>query len=186
MSVRIQAVELLPWLIDLAHAPEMAQEQDDVYHYQYGMIKERYLSDILRAIGYLARILLDRKRADEASLAIAFLGERYATLRPDEERSIIVGLTTGLGYIGDWEPILTHLGPGEPWMHQAAQNVFEYWVPTPLKKTSTKKQREEGAIWIARRLRDRLDLAPQVRSTLERIKDGLEMQLGRHIQVEDV
>ncbi len=30
------------------------------------------------------------------------------------------------------------------------------------------------------------DLAPEIRSTLERIKDSLETQLGRHIQVGDV
>jgi hypothetical protein len=71
-------------------------------------------------------------------------------------------------------------------MHKAAQNVFEYWVPTPLNDASAKKQQEEAAIWIARRLRDHSDLAPQVRSTMERIKDGLETKLGRHVQADDV
>ncbi|HEX9131365.1 MAG TPA: hypothetical protein VF844_03640 [Ktedonobacteraceae bacterium] len=71
-------------------------------------------------------------------------------------------------------------------MHDTAQNVFEYWVPTSLNDASAKKQQEEAVIWIARRLRDHSDLAPQVRSTLERIKDSLETQLGRHIQADEV
>lgn len=184
-SVFVHAVDLLPWLICLTDAPEMVKVEFR-YSITYGAINESQLSFILRAIGYLTRVLLNDKRAEEAKPAVAFLRERYAALQPDEERSIVVGLTTGLGYLGDWEPILIHLGPGELWMHQAAQNVFEYWVPTPLNKASAKKQREEAAIWIARRLRDCSDLSPQARSTLERIKNDLETQLGRHIQLDDV
>jgi hypothetical protein len=115
---------------------------------------------------------------------VAFLHDRYAALQQDDDRSIVVGVTTGLGYIGEWQPILIHLGPEEPWMHEAAKNVFRHWVPTPLSDASEEKQLSQAAAWIARRLRDRSDLSPQVRSTLEQIKDELEIRLGRHIRID--
>jgi len=88
------------------------------------------------------------------------LHARATTLADAEHRSIVVGCTTALGYLGEWEPILTHLGPGEPWMHDAAGNVFEHWVSKDL------SERERAARWIAHRLRTHRDLAPEVRSTL--------------------
>ena len=185
-SVKANAVELISWLIHIAQMPEMVKNQETTFNSQYGIIKELFLAKILSAIGYLARVLLDKKRMDEATPPVAFLRERYAALQSDEEPSIIYGLIIGLGYLGDWEPILTHLAAGKLWMHKAAQNAIKFWVPTPLNKASVKKQREEAAIWIARRLRDRSDLSPQGRTTLERIKDGLETQLGRRIQAEDL
>ena len=127
-------------------------------------------------------MLVNDKRPEEAQAAVAWLRGRYAALKPDEERSIVVGLCTGLGYLGEWEPLLTHLGPGEPWMHKAAENVFEHWVPTPLDGAPEQAQREAAARWIVRRLSTDHTLAPEVRSTLEGIKDKLETKLGRHIQ----
>jgi hypothetical protein len=108
------------------------------------------------------------------------LSQRYASLRPDEDRSIVVGLTTALGFLGDWEPILTHLGAGEPWMHQAAWNVSENWVPGPLAQ-EPEGERERAVRWINRRLRAETDLPKEVRTTLSRIKDSLESKIGRHI-----
>ena len=94
-------------------------------------------------------------------------------------RSIIVGLLTALGYLGDWEPILTQLGPGEPWLHDAARNVFEHWVPGPLAEDPD-GERQRAAEWITQRLR-RPDLPAEVRSTLHQIKADLEQELGHHI-----
>ena len=101
-------------------------------------------------------------------------------LDPHEHRSIVAGLTTALGYLGDWEPILTHLSPGEPWLHRAGVNVFDKWVPGPLAAEPANEQ-ERAARWILRRLRDNPNLPAQVRSTLNQIKDRLEIKLGRHI-----
>jgi hypothetical protein len=92
----------------------------------------------------------------------------------------VVGLTTALGFLGDWEPILTHLSAGEPWMHEAAQNVFENWVPGPLAR-EPEGERERAVHWINRRLRANPELPTAVRSTLSRIKDSLESKIGRHI-----
>ncbi len=94
-------------------------------------------------------------------------------------RSIAVGLVTALGYLGDWEPILTQLGPGEPWLHKAARNVFEHWVPGPLAENPD-GERQRAAEWITQRLR-RADLPAEVRSTLNQIKADLEQKLGHHI-----
>ena len=96
------------------------------------------------------------------------------------DRSIIIGLVTGLGYLGDWQPILEQLGPGEPWLHEAAKNVFAHWVPGPLAK-SPDQERERAAVWIAHRLH-RGGLSPEVRSTLQEILADLEQKLGRHIR----
>jgi Ternary complex associated domain 9 len=206
-AVTSKAVSLLPWLVNLARNSEMAETKTATYDPRYGAYEECFLANILRAIGYLARVLLDQHDTKAGKTEMDFfhtyyaslesneelsnivglttgirsLYARYASLEPNEERSIIVGLTTGLGYLGGWEPILTHLGSGEPWMHQAAMNVFSYWFPSPLKIASAEKQHEEAVIWIIRRLQNRSDLAPQVRSTLEQIKERLEWRLGRYV-----
>ncbi len=52
---------------------------------------------------------------------------------------------------------------------------------TPLDAAPAGEQREAAARWVARRLRDEPGLAPQVRSTLLRVKDVLEGQIGRHV-----
>lgn len=180
-SIEVHAFDLLPCVIKVASTSEISDNQDNLYHLRFGRITEPCLSNILRAIGYLARLLLDEKRGEEAAPGVAHLRERYAAVAPDENRSVVVGLTTGLGYLGDWDPILTHLGPGEPWMHEAAFNIFKHWFPTPLDKASSEEQLEKAARWIARRLRDFPFLPPEVRSTLERCKDTLETKLGRHV-----
>lgn len=184
-SVKVQAVNLLPWLIDTALEVEKTGSQITSYSSLYGTITELDVDKMMQAIGYLARVLLDKKQADEARPAVAFLRERYAALTQDDERYILVSLTTGLGYIGDWQPILTQLGSEEPWMHDAAKNVFQHWVPTPLSSASDATQLEDAAIWITRRLRDNADLSPQARSTLEHIKEQLETKLGRHIPIDN-
>jgi len=124
VSVITKREDLLPWLMHLDSTATMASDGDELYASQYGLRWERYLTMILRAIGYLARFLLDEKREVEAQPAVTFLHDRYMALQQDEDRDIVIGLTTGLGLLGNWKPILTHLGPGEPWMHEAALNVF--------------------------------------------------------------
>ena len=155
-------------------------EKAQGWHYRYGPIIERRTADVIRSIGCLTRRLLDTERPAEAEASITYLDQKYASLRPDEDRSIVVGLTTALGFLGDWEPILTHLGAGEPWMHVAARNVFEKWMPGPLVR-EPEGERERAVRWINLRLRANPDLPTEVRSTLSRIKDSLESWIGRHI-----
>jgi len=178
-AVNVETTALIPWLLTVVDSLSL----NDVYetwHDTYGRIEERYRADVLRAIGCLARMLFDKNRGTEAQPAATYLRRQYASLKPDEDRSIVVGLTTALGYLGEWDPILTHLGPGEPWMHRAAVNVFNYWVPGPLAPKPAKEQ-ERAARWILSRLRDDPNLPAQVRSTLTQIKDLLETKLGRHL-----
>ena len=162
-AVRSHAVTLLGWLLKTADSPELAEQQYDTFHSTYGLVQERYLADFLRPIGYLTRRLLDDKKPDEAQAGVEFLEyrkrnwlvekdysapESQATSVPD--RSIVVRLVTALGYLGDWEPILCQLGPGEPWLHRAARNVFERWVPGPLAENPD-GERQRAAEWITQR-----------------------------------
>lgn len=124
--------------------------------------------------------------------AIADLRQRYAELKrqlaagEESHHSIIHSLTVALGYLGEWEPILTHLGPGEPWQHQAAKNVFEHWVPGTAEVISPRDpegEPERAAQWIAHRLNDcDRDLSPEVRNTYAEILEKLEEKLGRHVR----
>ncbi len=179
-SAQLRATGLLPRLLDWANRPEIARSEIRIYHDKFGQLHERRLADVLRVIGYLARLLLDSDHAAGAADAVAFLHERAATLADAEDRSIVVGCTTALGYLGEWEPILTHLGPGEPWMHEAAHNVFKYWVVKDL------SERERAARWIVHRLVQHQDLAPEVRSTLGKLLERLERDIGRHVGAEEV
>ncbi len=174
-SAKLWATGLLPQLLIWAEQSELASSERTSHSYKFGLHRERYLAYILPAIGYLARQLLDGDHAADAADAVALLHARAATLASAEHRSIVVGCTTALGYLGEWEPILTSLGPGEPWMHEAAHNVFEHWVS---RDTS---ERERAARWIAGRLRHHRGLAPEVRSTLGQLLERLEEEIGRHV-----
>lgn len=179
-SAKLHATWLLPQLLTWAHEPKLASLGETYYSSVFGQICERYLADVLRAMGYLARLLHDSDHGADAAAAVALLLARASTLA-GAERSIVAGCTTALGYLGEWEPILTYLGPGEPWLHRAAHNVFEYWV------SRDPSERERAARWIAGRLRNHRDLAPEVRSTLGQLLDQLEGEIGRHVgaEVED-
>jgi hypothetical protein len=178
-STELQATGLLPKLLTWANRPELASLECKISHSQFGQYYERRIAAVLRAIGYLARLLLDSDHPADATDAVAFLHARATTLADAEDRSIVVGCTTALGYLGEWEPILTHLGPGEPWMDEAADNVFKHWVSKDL------TERERAARWIARRLRTHHDLEPEVRSTLGTLLERLEREIGRHVGAEE-
>lgn len=180
-AVKVNAVNLLPWLLQVSTSTKLREGTDTSFHTVFGVLSERLLADVLRAIGYLARRLRDDDRVEETTAAAAALEKEYAAISSDTDRSIVVGVTTALGYLGQWEPILTHLGPGEPWMHEAAQSVFRYWVAKPPEGTP---ERERAARWIVRRLDHDPALDPQVRSTLETIKERLERDVGYHVTSE--
>ncbi|MBC8112986.1 MAG: hypothetical protein H7062_01285, partial [Candidatus Saccharimonas sp.] len=211
--VECHAVTLLDWLVETATAPELAERGEPDFHFAYGLFVERYLAAFLRSIGYLTRRLFDDQQTAAAQPGIEALRRHQAAWLPvtddsmpspqtptptaDSEpgagphRSIIIGLVTALGYLGDWEPLLTQLGSGEPWLHEAAQNVFKHWVPGPLSGSrgeletdltapTADGERERAALWMVQRLR-RTDLPAEARSTLLTIKADLEQKLGRHI-----
>jgi hypothetical protein len=180
-AVSLQTTDLLPQFVEWANSSRLAILTDTVYDAYFGVSTQSLLSDVLRAIGCLSRLLHENDRPDDAEDAIALLNARAADLPQEEDRSLVAGLTTALGYLGEWEPLLTYLGPGEPWMHEASHNVFRYWVPKPPDGLG---ERERAARWIVRRL-DRDELAPEVRSTLGQLLDRLEREIGYHVRLED-
>ena len=201
-AVTAGVVSLLPWLARTADLPETTKHECLTWHWVHGSIVERDLASFLRSIGFLTRQLLNDNQLAAAQPGIEALEKRRPLLasrtafpgRPESDspgleahraddvpdRSIIIGLVTGLGYLGDWQPLLEQLGPGEPWLHQAAKNVFANWVPGPLAKPPD-QERECAAVWIANRLH-RGGLSPEVRSTLQEILADLEQNLGHHIR----
>jgi hypothetical protein len=167
----VRFAELIPWLLEIAEL-ETLKAEVRINDAQYGRLIEVIRATVMRALGYLARVSINDNHPAEAEAAASYLRGQYASRKQDDHRSIVVGLTTALGYLGEWEPILTNLGAGEPWMHVAAENVFKHWVAA--------EEIERAARWIVRRLREP-ELPQEVRSTLSKIKDQLEAKLGRHI-----
>jgi hypothetical protein len=169
-AAEVAAVGLLPWLLDIVDAPGLAETFTN-YDDTFVPYQESDRAAVLEAIGYLARRLgqPDSAIVDRATLTLRrFTG--------DEDRSTAVGAVTGLGYLGDWKVVLRALGPGEPWLHVVAQNVCQHWVPAEDLESATR--------WITCRLRDEPELHPDVRSTLERVKESNERQLGHHVPCE--
>jgi hypothetical protein len=167
-------------MIRTAESLDISESGDTLFDDTYGVIEKSSISYHLPCIGYLARSLLDQGNNAEGQAGVDYLRRRLQAQTPDTNRDASFALATGLGLLGEWEPILTHLGPGEPWVHDTAQNVFRHWVPGPLAE-DPQSEAERAACWIARRLWFRGDLAPDVRSTLETILDSLERTLGRRI-----
>lgn len=165
-AAQVDAVDLLPWVLEIVDAPGLARKYRD-HDDTFGPYEESVRAAVLQAIGYLARLGHPNS---------AFVDRAVLTLRrftSDEDRSTAVGAITGLGYLGDWKAVLRALGPGEPWLHEVAQNLWPHWVPT--------EEHESATRWITCRLRDEPELHPNVRSTLQQVKDTNERQLGRHV-----
>lgn len=198
-AAAVRAVNILPGILQLSDERRMFELVVENWSPDFGRIEERMIADVYRAIGYLAREVLDRvgktpAAADAARELQSRLADWSKTKRivdadADAEdastinRSILVGLITGLAYLGEWKPILKNLRAGERWVHIAALNAFEFWVPGPLAARPSEEY-QEAAIWITRHL-EKDDLAPEVRSTLYEIKARLERKLGHHTWLDD-
>jgi hypothetical protein len=178
-AAKVVAVPLLPRLLHLVQT--MPAEFFTAWHYSYGNHDEQYASDILRAAGFLARQAFMTDQSDVGQLCSEELHRMYGEVDADTDRSRLVGLVTGLGFIGAWEPILSHLGPDEPWMHAAVRNLVlnlpPWWQAPDLTA-------EYGRIarWLAIALTDGRTLDPAVRSTYEKLKDEVEQRLGYHVR----
>lgn len=177
-AVKIHATELLPWLISLSKNPELIDCQMHYSHERFGEFNDCYLATVYRSIGYLAQVLA--KEGKDAEFAIVHLENQFNSITPNTSRNVIVGLATALGYLGKWEPILSHLNPPvkarpELWMHEAAENIFRYWIPGT---SESGKEKGRAGRWIGNHLRKNPVLAPEVRSVLEHIKEIIELELG--------
>lgn len=168
------AFELLPWLIKVVKTTSRWEDGTiDYYYHSYEKIPESWLGMIIRAIGYLARLLYDNNRAEEAKSAVDFLHEYYQNLSDDTDRRIVIGLSTALGFLGKWEPILKNLGPGEPWVHESARNIFKNWLSL--------NERIDAALWIIQYLKEHPGLPGEVRSTFQQFKKDVENEIGMYI-----
>lgn len=194
-AVATRATELLPWLLRVAEDPRLVRETTVIRSTEYGLSKEPYLAHVVRAIGYLATeamgraaelntllrpIGIDIEQSDRelrrGRAAMKWLLQRYhRRARKKDPPEITRALATALGYVGIWEPLLTHLGAGHPWMHDAALNVFDFWVPKPPMGAA---ERERALEWINGRLRN--NLSPSVRTTLGKLREKVAISLGHY------
>lgn len=146
--------------------------------WNYGAVDLADLAQPINALGQLGRIAYDNQDTKPAQRAHDVLRQFDCTgAHPSVERARLVGL----GYLGDWMPLLSALGSDDPVLHGAAQNVINYWVPGPFTPAGYREP-EQIAGWIAGQLaRPEGELTAGQRSTLSSIKEQLEAQLGRYV-----
>ena len=132
----------------------------------YGLIEVAATADALAAIGYLARLSADTGSTGGAIEAAHRLLRGFDL--PGAHPSVAVGRLTGLGYLGDWQPVLDAL-EADPRMPAIARHTLELWVP------------DAGQASVARWILDRLagpSLPPGIRSALLDLKRYAEERTG--------
>jgi hypothetical protein len=132
---------------------------------------------MLSALGYLGKTAYKKDKA-AAERAHTFLRQfNPAGGHPSVTRAKLVGL----GYLGDWLPLLSALDTEDPILHSAARNTIELWVPGPFTPDGYRDP-EQIANWVAGQLA-RPDPHPTStrRSTLSSIKEELQSRLGRYV-----
>jgi hypothetical protein len=168
-------VELLPYVISVARSETNRTTLVEHANSGYGLLTVTLASHAVSAVGYLGRLSADNGRGD-AFAAYRLLHDLDTSgLHPSLERARQVGL----GFLGHWQTILERLTPNDPVHRDAAENIVAHWVPGPC--TPLDQGPAEIARWIDRRLTERPDLDPWVRSVLERIKVGLEATVGQYV-----
>ncbi|WP_405827153.1 hypothetical protein [Streptomyces sp. NBC_00105] len=95
---------------------------------------------------------------------------------PSLERARLIAL----GFLGDWEEILTALRPGDSVMHQAAVNLTAHWLPEPGTHGGGSPQ-GEIVEWVRDRLRAQ-DLPAETRAVLSHIRDTAEFTMRRYVR----
>lgn len=146
-----------------------------------GLIEVAPAADALAAIGYLGRLTADTDGP------AAITGEAtYQLLRGFDgsggHPSVPVGRLIGLGYLGDWRPVLDALGTNRR-MPAIARHTIELWVPGPHSPEGQARQ-ESVASWMAGRLAEP-GLAPDARSALLDLKRSVEERVGRLVPCPD-
>jgi hypothetical protein len=171
------ASSLLPWMLNIAQERSRRSEDITYSHQRFGEIKERRLAIVYRAIGQLGQTLAADKPA-EARKALAGLQKALISLQDENlsglDLTLVDGAATGLAYLGDWQPLLSHLARrGSPWLCEAARNTFANWVPGAFAPNDDSRRASE---WIVARLRNQADLTRDVKATLESIDRKLRSQ----------
>lgn len=172
-AVKSHTSELLPCLVTVVKNTSFWEDGTiKYYHWSYKTIEESWLAMIIRAIGYLARLLRDNNRTEEAKPAVELLHNQYHNLSKNTNRQIVIGLSTALGFLGEWKPILENLKPGEPWIHETARNIFNEWLPL--------SERIKATNWIIQQLKE-CNLEADVRSTFMKLKGDFEGEIKHYI-----
>lgn len=176
-----EATVLLPWLVEMAQKRQLADREVEWYLPDIGQFTELHRANIIRSIGYMSRIAMDRGDWADAETATEFLRRLETEMIPGTDSRIVNSVATALAFLGEWQPIFNALRPGEPWMFTAASNLFRHWIQEP---PGGVRQRYEAALWIARHLQGKSDLDPEVASALLDVKSDIEKSLGHVIDVD--
>jgi hypothetical protein len=143
----------------------------------YGLIEVAPAADALAAIGYLGRLIADTDSTTAIAGGAAEAAHRL--LRgfdlPGTHPSVPVGRLIGLGYLGDWQPVLDALGADQR-MPAIARHTLELWVPGPYPPDGYARQ-ASVARWIVGRLAEP-GLTPDIRSVLLDLKRSAEERAG--------
>jgi hypothetical protein len=134
----------------------------------YGLVEIAPAADALAALGYLGRL------GPGAASGVHRLLREFDT--SGRHPSVATGRLIGLGYLGDWQPVLHALGSADPRMPAIARHAVEFWVPGPRTPDG---YGDPAAVagWIAGLLAGP-DLAPEVRSVLLELKRSAEERAG--------
>jgi hypothetical protein len=166
-------VELMPYVQSVALSEQNRTTLIRYANSEYGVMDIALASHAVSAIGYLGRTLVDGHNGDGRHEYRFLRGLDTTGLHPSIRHARLVGL----GFLGDWQHILDQL-TADPVLRNAAENVVAHWLPGPF--TPADQGPAEIAEWIGHRL-TRPGLDAPVRSTLERIKVGLESIAGHYV-----
>ncbi|HTQ80009.1 MAG TPA: hypothetical protein VMM92_08435 [Thermoanaerobaculia bacterium] len=168
--VETHLTDLLGWVREQGDRRELLEGTVTIHHYQFGVIPEPYAAAFLRAAGYLARLARDAGSVREADETHRNLERRYYRLSGTGDPKLVAALATGLGYIGDWKPVLEvfenrRVREQATWMDLTAKNVLERWI------LPNRSELEAAFSWIQKRLDSIADLPPEDRSTLLQLRE---------------
>lgn len=169
------ATSALTHLVELAKDPALATREITYYLPSLGVVQERHQANILRAIGYLTRLAMDRGLEDQVGKALSYLRRRFESVPVAEDRRILHGITTALCFAGEWEPLLERVEAGDQLILEAVPELLDTWIPQPPEGIVP---RHRALTWLARRLDQAPDLSPDVASAFMGAKERLEKTLG--------
>src|SRR5258706_8177578 len=116
---KLHAFDLLDWLLDVAERGAGAPVHYS--HEAYAEFGEDSVAMVYRVIGYLGQQLSGERRDRETALCRDALARGFERAHHSEDRGLTAGITTGFVYLGEFEPLLSALDAGEPWLHDVAR-----------------------------------------------------------------
>lgn len=182
VAVAVAAVGGIDLMDRLLHVTQEGVAVGDVTinDYRYGSYSRPSTGVAAIVIGWISRRAFDDEQPAIGQKGADELRRLYAACDDPADGAMRVALATGLGFLGEWEPILDLVSEDFPWTHETAENILSRWVPGPL-AAHPDGEIERAATWLTRALTDGRELEFAVRSTYESIRDQLEQRLGYHV-----